>query len=347
MTWSASFSYKKLLSSFEEVYTPFIERGLKFLDQDYENLSFTEVNGGISSTKLFFFLSKNKPYVLRVLPQKSSIKKRMAEIEAQKIGASLDIAPKVYYAGPESLVLVMDYISGATLKPKDLKNPKAFKVLAKTLRILHAHDLPFPYVRTQKERVEGQLKKAKKSFSAFPSLYESLYNQYGKEAKSQDGNEQALIHGDLNPSNIMLSDTGKIYFIDWAEASTENKYIDLGMLTFWNGFSASQTRAFMKAYLERDPTNQEMESLSLGQKRSSFLTATIWLRFAEKSPSESTLKKRVEKLDTFMETKLRKIQDYYKKGEAVSLVPGERSSEDKAKYGLSSLQAYRDWATLN
>lgn len=136
MTWSASFFYKKLLSNFEEVYTPFIERGLKSIDQNYENLSFTEINGGMSLTKLFLFLSKKKPYVLRVLPQKYSIKKRMAEFEAQKIGASLDVAPKVYYAGPESLVLVMDYISGATLKPKDLKNPKVLKALAKALRAL-------------------------------------------------------------------------------------------------------------------------------------------------------------------------------------------------------------------
>ncbi|HLB59643.1 MAG: hypothetical protein A2621_04515 [Alphaproteobacteria bacterium RIFCSPHIGHO2_01_FULL_41_14] len=347
MRLSSALSYSLFLSRVGEFLRPFIEIGLKSLVQeDAKNLSFFEILDGMSITKLYRFTHKNQSYVLRILAPHYTAEKRRNEIEAHTLGAQLGIAPRLYYTDPNAFILIMAYVESRVLTLHDLKKKDILETLGKILSKLHGKSDFFPHRRSQRDRVMLHVQKARRYDIAFPSVYEDLYERYQAEANQQEKKDQALVHGDLNLSNILLTSEGKIFLIDWATASLDNQYVDLGNLTLWGGMGPVETESLMDAYFGRPPTKKELTALCWGQKGGAFYTATLWLQAAYgdvgRHPSLTMAEQRQD-LDRWMEEPLREAWDYTRTGDVVSLKAGERSLEDKLKYGLSFLKAYQNW----
>jgi hypothetical protein len=62
-------------------------------DDSQKTIDFTQLKGGMSSTKLYTFTVNQKKYVLRTLNIKKSIESRENEIIAHQIAARMGIAP--------------------------------------------------------------------------------------------------------------------------------------------------------------------------------------------------------------------------------------------------------------
>lgn len=346
-------SYEKFIRDFDNPVKMFIERAFKTTFPDLDSVRVAHLEGGFSSAQIYTILHKDKKYVLRILPEKFAIERRIAEHEGHKIAASLGVAPKVIYAGPESHIMIMAYIEGRALTTADMKNPTVLEKVARQLRKIHNYKLPFPFAKTQKERTIRQKKKADAAYAAYPKAYEKLYNHYMKTHRDGPGADWVFGHGDLNLTNMLMTKAGDIYFIDWPNASMENRFIELGALTFWAGMDTASTKKFLTHYFGAEPTKEQLKDLSWGQRRAAFYVATMWLRFVDPGAYEYTLPSRQSEMDDRFNSVLRDIHDYHKKGEVVPIAnaaKGQRIAElltrqrqKRMDYGLSNLQAYRDW----
>lgn len=350
---ATNLSYKKFISDFDVPLKTFIERAFTATFSNLDSMQVAPIEGGFSSAKIYKVMDGDKSYVLRILPTKFAIERRMAEHQGHKIAASLGVAPKVIYAGPESHVMIMDYIDGRALTVQDMKNTKILKKIADNLRKIHDYKLPFPFAQTQKKRAVRQKTKADKAHAVYPKGYQKLYDHYMKTHRDGPGTDWVFGHGDLNPTNMLLTKEGGLYFIDWPNAAMENRYIELGSLTFWAGMDASSIKTFLTHYFGTSPTQAQLKDLSWGQRRAAFYVATMWLRFVDPGAYEYTMSLRQREIDKRFHEKLRDIRDYHRKGEVVSIAAGAkgqglkalltRQRQKRMDYGLANLQAYRDW----
>lgn len=309
-----------------------------------DELYFKPLGGGFSSSKLFLFSVADNEYVLRVLDPKSlndpnpTRSKRLREVLAHKTASVLGIAPEVVYADPDGLILIMRYIYSHTLTKLDLDNKKFLLNLGASLRCLHQTKIVLPESRTQLDRVKKHYTRAQNKGIAFPSNFESLYEEYFKEGGSLFG-EDVLCHGDLNPANILVQNK-KVFFIDWAGATYDNRFTDLGYLSLLSGMNSQQLLVFLKGYFGREPTTEELENVELAQARTCFLTAVVWFDFSE---SEEEICKpmlgRVNRLDQMLASpKLKTGFEYVLEGSVVD--PSSAPATEIQKFALGFLKEY-------
>jgi thiamine kinase-like enzyme len=79
----------------------------------------------------------------------------------------------------------------------------------------------------------------------------------------------AVVHSDFHNDNIIVDPASKavpISVIDWESAGLGNPYYDLAYFTVRNDMDESNRMRFLKAYLGRDPTEQEEAYLYLTEQ---------------------------------------------------------------------------------
>lgn len=337
-----TYSYSEILTSHKD-YKEAIELGITKLNRSSpppNNIIFEDLKGGFSFSDLFVFHLNGEKYVLRLLPSKKSLDFRQNEILATGIASQLDIAPKLLFSDPENLIIIMPFIQGHTLTKKDLTDENILKKLGEALRKLHQYSGNFPQIRTQTDRVKKHYERGQKKNIAYPSSYQKIYDNYIKE--NTKNNPHVFSHGDLNPSNIMVTHD-RIYFIDWSSATWDDPYNDLAYLSWLSGMDPHQSKLFLQSYLGRNPTSQELDALCLAQKRTTFLTASVWLDFSE-SPEERSKPKqqRIEELDRLLASSdLKTGFEYINEGIAIN--PKTASSKEIRLYALGFLKEYLHW----
>lgn len=308
-----------------------------------EKSLFKDLEGGMSSTKLYCFSAEEKKYVLRIFPAKYPAQKRAKEVQAHQIAAQMGIAPKLLYVDKKANVLLMPFVDGHTLSFVDLKSPRVLRNLGKSLQKFHSYSGSFDQNRTQLARVKKHYERALKKGVSFPTIMAKVYEEYVKESQLLEKEEKVLCHGDLNPNNILVTDDGNILIIDWTNATWEDPCAEIAYLTFLSGFTPRQTEAFLQAYLGRSPTVSELNQLNLYQKRVSFLTSTIWFDFSESPDAlKVPMKERVDHLDRHLRSPcLMTGTDYIRSGEIVSPTSGDH---DAIKWtALGFLKTYITW----
>ncbi len=268
-----------------------------------DHLTITTLNAGMSSTQLFLLAVENHQFVIRTLKPKYPLSKRKAEVQAQQHGAKINIAPEVLFVDANFTFMVMPYLQGKTLQQNAHKSTETLNTLGFMIAQLHRYKGSFPHRSTQTDRTIKHIQKIKDQSIALPSCYAQLYNEYNEQTRQITGEEQVLCHNDLNPTNIIVDDQGKIMLIDWTTTSWDNRYEELGFFTFTSGLNQNQTVAFLASYFGRTPTVQEWNKLRIGKKRAHFLSATVWFSLSEsKEEKKISLEQRVKELDKLLES---------------------------------------------
>jgi thiamine kinase-like enzyme len=317
-----------------------------------DKLLVSYLNGGMSSAKIFLLEVDKKKYVLRTLNLKYDMKRREEEIKIHSFAASIGISPPLIYIDDKLEFIIMPYIDGYTLSnyksniskdTNDKINERIVNRIAVMLAKLHDYKGDYEQNRPQIWRAKKHYERAKKRGNAFPSIYENLYREYyqeGYEANLNYRDDLVLCHGDLNPSNIIIAKNGSIYLLDWTSATWDNKYTDLGYFSFLNGVSKEQSKMFLSSYLGQEANEEQFKKLQRAQKRTSFLTSTVWFDFAESNDDKSiAISNRVKELDILVEnSNLKTGREYIENNEIVSL----KSADKKAikLYALGFLKTY-------
>lgn len=299
-------------------------------DDNYpiENIRFHALAGGMTSAKLFTFDINRKKYVLRLLKAKDDLGDKQNEIKAHKYAADNGFAPALAYVDPELKFTVMDFIEGRMLTRADLHDKSVITSLGGLLARLHQYKGDFNKHRSQNDRARKHYERAVKKGVAMPSTLYKMYEEFIRQGRQSEEKDLVLCHGDLNASNIIVGNNGRLYLIDWPSATLDDRYSDLGYLTFLNGMSDPESKLFLQAYFGRHATLKEWKKFKQAQKRTSFLTAVIWFDFSESEQDKLTpMSERVQRLDELLKSgNLKTARDYIDNNEVVPVTSKQREA---------------------
>lgn len=224
----SSYSINEVLNAVSENYAlPINDAVLLIASKEaVDKIKFKPLLGGGTKSKIFRVDIENKKYVLRLLDENQPVERRRSELIAHKIGAELQIAPEIIYADQTPLVMIMEYIEGRTLTKHDLNNAEIVKKVMSALKKIHQY--PEEGVLAKRTKV-GAIQdlydryKSKKGV-VFPTCFDQLHSNL-QDAFADLQTKRMPTHGDFNPRNILVAENGRIYIIDWAQASIDHPFL--------------------------------------------------------------------------------------------------------------------------
>lgn len=115
----------------------------------------------------------------------------------------------------------LDYIEGKTLEEIMNENPdKEDEYLEQFVELqLEIHQKSSPLLNRLKSKLDGRISKLSGKVSA--SIRYELHTRLAGMPK-----HEKVLHGDFDPSNVVFSNDGKIYILDWAHATQGNASAD-------------------------------------------------------------------------------------------------------------------------
>lgn len=215
---------------------------------------------GRSGAGLYKFTVRQQDYVLRLFSPVDHAEDRKREASVSRFVGGHPIAPKVYYTDPKFEGMIIAFLPGRTLLPKDVQTAEGMAAFAQFLRQVHALSIEGYSAKSHFERADEWLQIAKEKGVDFPEQFKKAYQAMGvvKEVLDRIPVKPVLIHNDLIPLNIMMDGTS-FKLVDWPAAGMGDPFWDLIDFTVFLGFDDTQTRTFLSAYLERAVTPEEWD----------------------------------------------------------------------------------------
>ena len=267
-----------------------------------DQIKFENLKKGMTSANNLTFEIGDKKYLVKIFNKKKTEEKRKGEIAAIKAFSDLELGTKLVAVAKDSSFYTREYIPGKTLKFKDLQDEKILISMAKSMKKLHESKTDISS-RSLLERAQKHFDSVKKKKIALPTGFDESFEKF-KKLYSKLKNIPGFCHNDLNPHNILVSDDGKIYFIDFGNSGNANIYEELGYFTALNGLEGEMLSKFLNAYFVRKPTNEELEAVKLAQKLVYFTSACVYFDFSEtKKDKKVDIKERTKKLDDQLKSK--------------------------------------------
>lgn len=151
-------------------------------------------------------------------PKEDILNEALNQARAEKTGLNVPPVREVRRIG-DKLAIVSDFIAGRTLAELISENPEKkeeYLRLFCTLQ-LEMHEKSCPGMCRLKDRLNARISQTRLCATDRFRLHTHL------GAMPPHGN---LCHGDFDPSNVIIADSGKAYIIDWAHAALGNASAD-------------------------------------------------------------------------------------------------------------------------
>jgi thiamine kinase-like enzyme len=218
-----------------------------------------QLKGGISGAQIFLVSNENKKFIVRFLPKNSPYQANN-ELECLNVASKAGYGPTLYYSDTKQGVAIMEF-----LENKDMPNTESEKFYISLAKFLHKiHRGPkFPTTCNIFEKINKNidLVKSVKSSSAIPlneiqvalDLIYSVLKPYLTETPC---------HFDLSPANIFIQGEN-IKAIDFETAANGDPFYDVARIVMSYCPKKAQEQAFLKLYLEHEPTEKEKAKLYL------------------------------------------------------------------------------------
>lgn len=236
-----------------------------FSGENKEEIVVTKLLGGHSNTCLLLEFDGRK-HVLRIKDPATQQKALQREIYAMQEAASRGIAPQIQYISKDQTAILMEYIEGGTASLEQVKQPESCSKIAYSFR--KAHAIPKnPYFEEDSNEAAAAVCQDLIGFPGFKkNLDEALELMWKLSARLQTYEySKVCIHGELNPRNMFLMDDRAV-FIDWEYAGWEDPFSDLCYFALRVNYTEKEEEMFLSYYLQREPTDSELERYSLVKK---------------------------------------------------------------------------------
>lgn len=207
------------------------------------------------------------------------------------------ISPKVYFTNADKGIVLMQYIEN---RPRPAASLLSAAKMAALIRRLHNEKL-FPQWKSISDISNHFYRQLPLEYQQTSIVRQGVQvlTKLGKIIF--DPSDVRSCHGDLNPNNWLFD--GENYFlVDWQVASPQSFYFDLSCCAiFFYFFDEELKIAFLKSYLERDPTETERAKYYLMQIFSNIYFGIGFLSIPLRSdPNFPMLTDRtIEKLPTY------------------------------------------------
>ncbi len=148
-----------------------------------------------------------------------------------------------------SWAIISDFIKGKTLSELMKENPdKKEEYINRLVDLqLEMHTKECPDLFRLKDKLNDKITATDLSATVRYDLHTRL-NGMPKHTK--------LCHGDFNPSNVIISEDGAAYIIDWSHATRGNASADAARtyLTFWLDGDISGAKLYLKTFCDKSDT---------------------------------------------------------------------------------------------
>lgn len=148
--------------------------------------------------------------------------------------------------------IVLEYIKGKTLAQLMAENPdkknEYIELLVNLQMEIHSKECPL--LNKLKDKMDMKIEKADLDATVRYDLHTRLNSM---------PNHKKVCHGDFNPSNIIITDEGKAYIIDWAHATQGNASSDAARtyLLFWLDGDIDGAEKYLDMFCEKSGTQKQ------------------------------------------------------------------------------------------
>jgi len=148
--------------------------------------------------------------------------------------------------------IVSEYIKGKTLDRLMKENPeKKHEYLEKFVDLqIEVQSKSCPELKKLKDKMNAKISQAELDDNTRYELHTRLNGM---------PNHTKLCHGDFNPSNIIISDDGKSYVIDWSHATIGNASADVARtyLVFWLSGDIDGAEEYLDLFCKKSGTPKQ------------------------------------------------------------------------------------------
>jgi len=222
--------------------------------------------GGFSGAFLYKATINNKAYVVRRSSDHFGAEGLKQEFQLSKLASDLGISPKVYYTNIETGIIVTEFIEHQLPKDHDprplRKNKKWLKDIIKLIKKIQNMD-----IRELNMGNAGTYKIFDKAYTQIPKNFLDRLDKKEKQlferiAKTPwPKGENVFAHGDFSVANLLFNGE-KFYIVDWETAGYHHLLFDIAYFANFLVMTKSEGLEFLTMYLEREPTEHEMQQFN-------------------------------------------------------------------------------------
>lgn len=229
---------------------------LKLLQQHYFKEPLHEdtvhlLSKGYSGARNYRLQFAGKTYFARLMPDFQTLSSREGECLITDHVGKIGVGASVYYQNPQAGILITEFIEGRTANYADMTNdPNRGLIIANLKKLHQTNTLNFPKTRNIAKRIDASIKHF--NLITLQKLFQELdlIEPLNKLIQCEEKNyTPALIHGDFNPNNILISDNNRIYFIDWTDAGIGDPFADIA----WHAilYPVDQANSLLHNYFDQ------------------------------------------------------------------------------------------------
>lgn len=162
--------------------------------------------------------------------------------------------PKILGVSTENgkWAIISEYIKGKTLAQLMTENPDRFdEYLERFVDIqMEIHSKKAPLLTKLKDKMNRKINQADIDATTRYDLHTRLEGM---------PRHNKVCHGDFNPSNIIITDDGTPYIIDWAHATQGNASADVARtyLLFWLDGNIEGAKKYMELFCKKSDTARQ------------------------------------------------------------------------------------------
>ena len=162
--------------------------------------------------------------------------------------------PKILGVSTENgkWAIISEYIKGKTLAQLMTENPDKFdEYLERFVDIqIEIHSKKAPLLTKLKDKMNRKINQADIDATTRYDLHTRLEGM---------PRHNKVCHGDFNPSNIIITDDGTPYIIDWAHATQGNASADVARtyLLFWLDGNIEGAKKYMELFCKKSDTARQ------------------------------------------------------------------------------------------
>lgn len=215
--------------------------------KDWTNI--IEINEGFEKTKKYYFLKNNKKYILKIFSTELLEKKKKEYTILKQIQKVKFLKPKPItikkISGVEEYYYILTWIEGVTLtkyvKQKNMKELyRIGRKIGDIISEIHKERFDKADLTSKIRKIENKIPKFKEikinGVKETVDFLEKNYMELIKQPKS-------IIHGDINPENIIIDDKENIGIIDFGNSDIDYSYQDMHQVQMYTRFLSIEVSA--------------------------------------------------------------------------------------------------------
>ncbi|MDR1390928.1 MAG: phosphotransferase [Holosporales bacterium] len=313
----------------------------KIMNTATEKIKLEKRRKGKDPAGTYTFELDNAKYTVKVFGKRAKLENRKKEIDIAETLSEEGVGAKFIGKAEDNSLYIREFIDGRVAKYEDFQNDEIIKKFAVALKKLHACKIDATS-SSQLNLTERHFKKImRREGIARPKGLEVLYDIWKKQHASLPS-KTAFCHNNLVPSNILISKTGEIYFINSEYCGKENVYDELGHVTLITGISEEKLKNFLKDYLGEAPSEEILKTVKTAQQLANFAVSMHYFASSNSGKKDPEgIKKQNEELDNMLNSDaLKSAPDLLKENGFIKVK--SRKKDLIKEYALAFYKAYKE-----